>query len=98
MIKYKQNHLYFIEDFNVLFDDNLSERDLRIFKNKTKISGRFRSMDVAQDFANALSVIKISIKRGINSYISINDIFDNKFLFASQKEQFYTITIQFHEL
>ena len=83
LIKYKQNHLYFIEDFKVPFDDNLSERDLRIFKNKTKISSGFRSMDVAQDFANALSVIKTSIKRGINPYNSIKDIFDNKILFSN---------------
>lgn len=83
LLKYKQNHLYFIEDFNVPFDDNLSERDLRIFKNKTKISGGFRSIDVAQDFANALSVIKTSIKRDINPYNSIKDIFDNKILFTN---------------
>ena len=81
--KYKQNHLYFIEDFNVPFDDNLSERDLRIFKNKTKISGGFRSLCVAQNYADALSVIKTSIKRNINPYETINAIFNNKTLFAN---------------
>ncbi len=83
LVKYKQNHLYFIEDFNIPFDDNLSERDLRIFKNKTKISGSFRSMDVAQDFANTLSIIKTSIKRKINPYYSINSIFNNEILFTN---------------
>lgn len=83
LVKYKQNHLYFIEDFNIPFDDNLSERDLRIFKNKTKISGGFRSMSVAQDFANALSIIKTSIKRKINPYDSINAIFNNEVLFVN---------------
>ena len=83
LVKYKQNHLYFIEDFSVPFDDNLSERDLRIFKNKTKISGGFRSINVAQDFADALSIIKTSIKRHINPFESINAIFENKVLFAS---------------
>ena len=83
LVKYKQNHLYFIEDFNAPFDDNLSERDLRIFKNKTKISGGFRSMSVAQDFADALSIIKTSIKRNMNPYDSINAIFNNKALFAN---------------
>lgn len=29
LLKYKQNHLYFIEDFSIPFDDNLSERNLR---------------------------------------------------------------------
>ncbi len=79
--KYKKNHLYFIKDFQVPFDDNLSERDLRIFKNKTKISGGFRSLEVAQYFANSLSVIKTSIKRNINPYDSICNIFNNKILF-----------------
>lgn len=83
LIKYKQNHLYFIEDFNIPFDDNLSERDLRIFKNKTKISGGFRSIEVAQDFANALSIIKTSIKRNNNPYETIKSIFNNEVLFAN---------------
>ena len=81
LIKYKENHLYFMKDFQVPFDDNLSERDLRIFKNKTKISGGFRSLEVAQYFANALSIIKTSIKRNRNPYDSIKDIFNNKILF-----------------
>lgn len=79
--KYKANHLYFIEDFSVPFDDNLSEQDLRIFKTKTKISGGFRSMEAAQHYANALSIIKTSIKRCINPFDSIKNIFDNKILF-----------------
>ncbi len=83
LVKYKQNHLYFIENFKVPFDDNLSERDLRIFKNKTKISGGFRSIKVAQDFADALSIIKTSIKRNINPFEAIHAIFENKVLFAN---------------
>ena len=83
LLKYKKNHLYFIEDFNIPFDDNLSESDLRILKNKTKISGGFRSISVAQDFANALSVIKTSIKRNINPYDVIKSIFNNEVLFAN---------------
>ena len=80
--KYKKNHLYFIHNFEVPFDDNLSEQDLRIFKTKTKISGGFRSFSVAQDYVNALSIIKTSIKRNINPFESIKDIFENKVLFV----------------
>ena len=83
LVKYKENHLYFIKDFNVPFDDNLSERDLRIFKTKTKISGGFRSIEAAQDYANVLSIIKTSIKRKVNPYDSINAIFNNEVLFAN---------------
>ena len=83
LVKYKENHLYFIKDFNIPFDDNLSERDLRVFKTKTKISGGFRSIDVAQDYASILSVVKSSVKRKINPYDSINAIFNNEVLFAN---------------
>lgn len=80
--KYKKNHLYFIKDFNVDFDNNMSERDLRIFKTKTKVSGGFRSMIGASHYANTLSIIKTSIKRNINPFDSIKSIFDNQILFT----------------
>ena len=83
MTKYMDNHLYFIEDFEVPFDDNLSERDLRIFKNKTKISGGFRTMNGAKSYVNALSIVKTSIKRNINPFSSIKAIFNNETLFAN---------------
>lgn len=81
--KYKRNHLYFIKDFNIPFDNNLSEQDLRIFKTKTKVSGGFRSLSVAKDYVNALSIIKTSIKRQINPFHSIKAIFNNEILFAN---------------
>lgn len=80
--KYKKNHLYFIKNFEIPFDNNLSEQDLRILKTKTKISGGFRSMEVAQHYANTLSIIKTSIKRNINPFDSIKAIFDNQVLFV----------------
>lgn len=80
--KYKKNHLYFIKNFDVPFDNNMSEQDLRIFKTKTKISGGFRSMKAAKHYVNALSIIKTSIKRNINPYESIKDIFSNQILFT----------------
>lgn len=83
LIKYKDNHLHFIKDFNVPFDNNLSEQDLRIFKIKTKISGGFRSMFAANHFVNALSIIKTSIKRNISPFESIAKIFNNKILFEN---------------
>lgn len=81
--KYKKNHLYFIKDFEVPFDNNLSEQDLRVFKTKTKISGGFRSMKAAEHYVNVLSIIKTSIKRNINPFESIKAIFNNQILFSS---------------
>lgn len=80
--KYKKNQLYFIQNFEIPFHNNLSEQDLRVFKNKTKISGGFRSMEVAKHYVNALSVIKTSIKRNINPFESIKAIFNNQVLFS----------------
>lgn len=80
--KYKKNHLYFIKDFDVPFDNNLSEQDLRMFKTKTKISGGFRSMKAARHYVNTLSIIKTSIKRNINPFESIKAILNNQVLFT----------------
>jgi len=80
--KYKKNHLYFIKEFKIPFDNNLSEQDLRMFKIKTKVSGGFRSMRAAKHYVNTLSIIKTSIKRNINPYDSIKNIFNNQILFA----------------
>ena len=79
--KYKKNHIYFIKDFKVPFDNNISERDLRIFKNKTKISGGFRSKKGIEHYVNALTIIKTAIKREINPYQAIEAIFKKEALF-----------------
>ena len=80
--KYKENHLAYIYDFNIPFDNNLSERDLRIIKTKTKISGGFRSEEGSQIYCDAISIIKTSKRRGTNPFKAILDIFNNKVLFA----------------
>ena len=49
-------------DFNIPFDNNLSERDLRIIKTKAKISGGFRSEEGTQIYCDAISIIKTSKK------------------------------------
>ncbi len=36
------NHLLFLRDFSVPFENNISERDLRKAKNRQKMSGGFR--------------------------------------------------------
>ncbi|MGM9877406.1 MAG: transposase [Bacilli bacterium] len=82
MKKYKKNHLYFIKDFKVMYDNNMSERDLRFFKRKTKISGGFRNLDFAKYYVDTLSIIKTSIKREINPYVIINDVLANKIVFS----------------
>lgn len=80
--KYEHNHLLSINDFDVDFDNNSMERDLRMIRNKTKIAGCFRSIEGAKYFADMMSIIKTSIKRNINPFTSICNIFNNEVLFA----------------
>lgn len=82
LLKYKLNHIYFIYDFEVPFDNNLSESDIRVFKIKTKVSGGFRSLKGAQYFADALSIVKTAKKRKMNPTKAIESIFNNQVLFA----------------
>jgi len=75
LVKYKANHLFFLKDFRVPFDDNMSERDLRMCKQRQKMSGGFRTDDGIQMFCDIMSVIRTIKRRGMNIFQSINDLF-----------------------
>ena len=75
--KYKENHLKFLYDFRVPFDNNLAERDLRNFKIKLKVSGRFNSMEGMKVYSNIRSIIVTFKKQGKNFYEAINKIYKN---------------------
>lgn len=80
--KNKEKHMAFIKDFSLPYSNNLSESDLRIYKIKVKVSGGFRSKKGSDYFADALSIIKTSIKRKQNVMQNILDIFNGQTVFA----------------
>lgn len=73
--KYKENHLIFMYDFRVPFDNNLAERDLRMIKAKKKISGGFRSDRGGEAYTDIKTYLSTMKKQGNNLYQSIKSSF-----------------------
>ncbi len=74
--EYKQEHLRFLTNFDVPFDNNGSERDARFFKGKMKVAGCFRSEEGAKSYVKIASLISTLRKQNTNVYVTINDIFN----------------------
>ncbi len=71
LVKYKANHLLFLYDFNVHYSNNMSEKDLRICKNRDKMSGGFRSASGREMYCKTMSFIETVKRRGLNIFRSI---------------------------
>jgi transposase len=65
----------FTHDFEVPFDNNQAERDVRNVKVKTKVSGGFRTQAGAENYAKSASVIGTVIKQGISVVHAVRDLF-----------------------
>jgi len=76
--KYKTEHLRFLSEPSVPFDNNQAERDLRMIKAKTKISGCFRANDGGQVFASLKSYTATLRKNNLNIFSGIKAAFELK--------------------
>ena len=72
IIEYRQYLFRFLYQYDVPPDNNASERAIRTFKVKQKVSGLFRSFEGAQAFAVIRSVIDTTIKNGQNVCLALN--------------------------
>lgn len=75
MEKYSHNHLLFLHDFSVLFDDNLSERDLRKAKNRQKMAGGFRKESGHEMYCSIMTIVETLKKRNMGMIENIRKLF-----------------------
>ncbi|ETI92052.1 MAG: Transposase IS66, partial [Clostridium butyricum DORA_1] len=77
---YKDQLLAFMYDFDIPFDNNLAERDLRMTKVKQKISGTFRSTDGANAFTRIRGYVSTVRKNKLNALDCIKSVFTSNIL------------------
>ena len=68
---HKASVCLFIHNFAVPFDNNLAERDIRMIKTKTKVSGCFRSWEGAVNYLKIMSYVGSAKKHGRSAYEAI---------------------------
>jgi transposase len=74
--EYADQHLLFIADFRVPFDNNPAEQGARFLKSKKKSAGCFRSQKGAGDYARVASLIATLRKQRLNVFQTIRDVFN----------------------
>lgn len=74
--KYKANHLLFLYNFLVPFDNNMSERDLRKAKNRQKMSGGFRKESGNEMYCSILTIIETLKRRNLGLIENLKLLFN----------------------
>jgi hypothetical protein len=79
--KSKNKIFTFLLDPNIPPDNNASERAIRNVKVKQKVSGQFKSLKGAQNYATLRSIIDTSRKRGLNEFEALKTVIEGNSLF-----------------
>lgn len=75
MRKYSHNHLLFLHDFSIPFDNNISERDLRKAKNRQKMAGGFRKESGHKMYCSIMTIVETLKKRNMCIIENIRKLF-----------------------
>ena len=72
--QYQDLILRFMHDFDVPFDNNLAESDLRMMKLRQKISGCFRTQDGVAIFCDLRSSLSTMQKQGVHLLTALRSL------------------------
>ena len=75
MEKYRHNHLLFLYNFEVPFENNMSERDLRKVKNRQKMAGGFRKDSGHEMYCAILTIVETLKRRKMEIFENIRLLF-----------------------
>ena len=75
----KDSVCMFVHRFEVPFDNNLAERDVRNVKTKAKVSGCFRTLEGAEEYIGIRSFLSTAAKHNMDSYSALTSAFQGKY-------------------
>ena len=72
--KHREHIFTFLSSPDIPYDNNASERSLRIVKTKQKVSGQFKTTEGASQYATLQSIIQTARKRGLDPLVALQAV------------------------